>query len=155
MLKKDRENGIPVDGRAYCRELQTMKEKRKARRISERAEVAINPAGLDDPPLDKKIAHCLTEDISLSGMKIQSENFFPINSILKIQLSLKEPTRLINVLGKIRWVKKLKACEGFEMGIEIVGTSKEDQGVLKRHIEESPEMIKEKLSSWRANPRSA
>jgi hypothetical protein len=45
------------------------------------------------------------------------------------------------------WIKKLKACEVFEMGIEIVETSREDMGVLMRHIEESPEMIKEKPSS--------
>jgi len=132
-----------------------MKEKRRARRINERAAAAISLASLDYPPLDKKIAHCLTEDISIKGIKIQCEKFFPINSTLKIQLSLREPTRQINVLGKIRWVKKLKACEGFEMGIEIVGTSKEDLGVLKRHIDESPEMVKEKYASWKANPRSA
>ena len=132
-----------------------MKEKRKARRINERAEVAISPASPDYPHLEKKIAHCLTEDISIKGIRIQSEKFFPINSTLKIQLSLKEPTRLINVFGKIRWIRKLKACEVFEMGIEIVGTSKEDLGVLKRHIEESPEMLKEKYASWKANPRSA
>jgi hypothetical protein len=129
-----------------------MKEKRGARRIHERAEVAISPASLDYPHLDNKIAHCLTEDISIKGIKIQSEKFFPINSTLKIQLSLREPTRLINVLGKIKWIKKLKACEGFEMGIEIVGTSKEDFGILKRHLDESPEMVKEKYASWKANP---
>jgi hypothetical protein len=132
-----------------------MKEKRRARRINERAAAAISLASLDYPPFGKKIAHCLTEDISIKGIKIQCEKFFPINSTLKIQLSLREPTRQINVLGKIRWVKKLKACEGFEMGIEIVGTSKEDLGVLKRHIDESPEMVKEKYASWKANPRSA
>jgi len=124
-----------------------MKEKRRAKRINERAEVAISPASPDDPHLDKKIAHCLTEDISIKGIRIQCEKFFPINSILKIQLSLKEPTRLINVFGKIRWMRKLKACDVFEMGIEIVGTSKEDLGALKRHIEESPEMIKGKYAS--------
>jgi len=132
-----------------------MKEKRKARRINEKAAAAISLAGPDYPHLDKKIAHCLTEDISIKGIKIQCEKFFPINSTLKIQLSLKEPTRLINVLGKIRWIRKLKACEMFEMGIEIVGTSKEDLSVLKRHIEEIPGIDKEKYGSWRSNPRSS
>jgi predicted nucleotide-binding protein (sugar kinase/HSP70/actin superfamily) len=128
-----------------------MKEKRKAPRINEKAAVTISLAGLDYPHLDKKITHCLTEDISIKGIKIQSEKFLPINSILKIQLSLREPTRLINVLGKVRWIKKLKACEVFEMGIEIVETSREDMGVLKRHIEELPGMIKEKNCSWKTN----
>jgi Tfp pilus assembly protein PilZ len=121
-----------------------MKEKRAARRISEKTEVTISPASIDDLDLDKKVARCLTEDISIKGIKIQSEKFFPIDSILKIQLSLKDPTRLLNVWGKIRWVRKLKECEVFEMGIEIVGTSKEDFHVLKRHIEDSLETVKEK-----------
>ena len=146
---------MPREGTAYCAEVQAMKEKRKARRINERAAAAISLASLDYPHLDKKVAHCLTEDISIKGIKIQCEKFFPINSTLKIQLSLKEPTRLINVLGKIRWIRKLKACEMFEMGIEIVGTSKEDLSVLKRHIEEIPGIDKEKYYSWRSNPRSS
>jgi c-di-GMP-binding flagellar brake protein YcgR len=125
-----------------------MKEKRRARRISEKAEVTISPASPDNPELDNKVGRCLTEDISINGIKIQSEKFFPINSTLKIQLSLREPTRLLNVWGKIRWVKKLKECEVFEMGIEIVGTSKEDHGFLKRHIEDSLETVKEKNFSW-------
>ncbi|HUU39216.1 MAG TPA: PilZ domain-containing protein [Candidatus Desulfaltia sp.] len=125
-----------------------MKEKRAARRISEKAEVTISPVSLDCLEVDKKVAHCLTEDISVKGIRIQSEKFLPINSTLKILLSLNEPTRLINILGKIRWIRKLKACEVFEMGIEIVATSKEDSGALKHHIEESPEVIKEKKPSW-------
>src|SRR4030042_5266329 len=116
-----------------------MKEKRGATRISEKTEVTISPSGNDYPELDKKVGRCLTEDISIKGMKIQSERFLPINSTLKIQLSLRDPLRLLNVWGKIRWVRKLKACEVYEMGIEIVGTSKEDLGVLKRHIEASLE----------------
>jgi len=114
-----------------------MQDKRKAKRIAEKAPAAISPSSLGDPPVDKKITHCLTEDISIKGMKIQSENFFPMNSTLKIQLSLTEPARSINVVGKIRWIRKLKAGEVYEMGIEIVETSKSDLVVLKRHIEDA------------------
>jgi hypothetical protein len=88
--------------------------------------------------VDRKISHCLTEDISVKGIRIQSEKFLPLNSTLKIQLSLREPSRVLNILGKIRWIRKLKACEVFEMGIEIVETSKEDSGALKHHLDESP-----------------
>ena len=125
-----------------------MKEKRGARRINEKTEVTISPTSADDLDLDKKVARCLTENISIKGIKIQSEKFLPIDSVLKIQLALRDPTRLISVWGKIRWVKKLKACEVFEMGIEIVGTSREDIGILKRHIEDSLEAVKEKQSPW-------
>ncbi len=115
-----------------------MKEKRTGRRISEKAEVTISPSGPDSPDVDRKISHCLTEDISVKGIRIQSERFLPINSTLKIQLSLREPSRLLNILGKIRWVRKLKEGEVFEMGVEIIATSKLDLGALKHHIDESP-----------------
>ena len=126
-----------------------MQDKRTAKRINEKAPATISPSGYGDPETDKKFTRCLTEDISIKGMKIQSENFFPMNSTLKIQLSLKEPTRLINMVGKIRWIRKLKASEVFEMGIEIVGTSKEDQAALKRHIEETPGLVKEPRRPWK------
>ncbi len=126
-----------------------MQDKRKATRISEKAPASISPSGYGDPEIDKKLTRCLTEDISIKGIKIQSENFFPMNSTLKIQLSLKEPSRLINMVGKIRWIRKLKASEVYEMGIEIVGTSKDDLVALKRHIEESPGLIKEPRRPWK------
>lgn len=72
-----------------------------------------------------------------------------MNSTLKIQLSLKEPSRLINMVGKIRWIRKLKASEAYEMGIEIVATSREDQVALKHHIDESPGLVKERRRPWK------
>ena len=124
-----------------------MKEKRTARRIAEKTEVTISPAGVDNPEVEKKVDRCLTRDISIKGIRIQSEKFLPINSTLKIQLALRDPTRLLNVWGKIRWVKKLKECEVFEMGIEIVETSREDQCALERHIEDSVDAVKAKQFS--------
>jgi c-di-GMP-binding flagellar brake protein YcgR len=130
-----------------------IKDKRKAKRIAEKAPAAISPSGLGDFQTDKKITRCLTEDISIKGMKIQSESFFPMNSTLRIQLSLKERSRAIKVVGKIRWIRKLKVSELYEMGIEIVETSKKDQVVLERHIEDSPQMAREERRPWKANPR--
>jgi c-di-GMP-binding flagellar brake protein YcgR len=129
-------------------------DKRKARRIPEKAPAAIRPSFFDDTQADKKITHCLTEDISIRGMKIQSESFFPMNSTLRIQLSLKERARAINVVGKIRWIRKLKVSELYEMGIEIVETSRKDQSALERHIEDSPQTIKEERRPWKPNLRS-
>jgi hypothetical protein len=128
---------------------QAMRDKRKAARIAEKAPATISPSDYSDPETEKKLTRCLTQDISVMGIKIQSENFFPMNSTLRIQLSLKEPSRLINMVGKIRWIRKLKASDVYEMGIEIVGTSKEDHVALKRHIEDSPELAKEPRNPWK------
>jgi hypothetical protein len=138
MLNKGIAKANDLRTRVFGGEFQAMKEKRTARRVSEKVEVTINPSAPDSLEVDRKISHCLTEDISVKGIRIQSERFLPLNSTLKIQLSLREPSRVLNILGKIRWIRKLKACEVFEMGIEIVETSKEDSGALKHHIDRSP-----------------
>lgn len=126
-----------------------MQDKRKAKRIAEKAPATIRPSGYGDPETDRKLTCCLTQDISITGIKIQSENFFPMNSTLKIQLSLREPSRAINMVGRIRWIRKLKASDVYEMGIEIMDASKEDHVALKRHIEAAPGLVKEPRRPWK------
>jgi c-di-GMP-binding flagellar brake protein YcgR len=112
-----------------------MREKRKARRIKERAKVTITPLETYDLPAAGKIIRHTTRDISLGGIRIQSNQFLPINSTLKIELSLKSPMRLITAFGKVRWIKSSRNAESFEMGIEFIDTSQEIVQILKSHLE--------------------
>jgi c-di-GMP-binding flagellar brake protein YcgR len=114
-----------------------MKEKRKARRIKERAKVTITPLEAYDVPAAGKIIRHTTKDISLGGIRIQSNLFLPINSPLKIELSLTSPLRSITAYGKVRWIKSSRNAESFEIGIEFIDTSQEIIQILKDHIEGS------------------
>ena len=112
-----------------------MADKRKAQRIKEEAKVTIVLISKDSSSPGRKVIYHLTKDISLAGIKIQTNTFLPINSMIKIELSLKEPPRLITTIGMLRRVKSLYADELFEVGIEFVDTSKEIINTLKEHIE--------------------
>lgn len=97
--------------------------------------MTITPLESYDRPAAGKIIRHTTKDISLGGIRIQSNQFLPINSTLKIELSLKSPGRLITAYGRVRWIKSSRTAESFEMGIEFVDTSQEIIQVLKNHLE--------------------
>lgn len=116
-----------------------MGEQRRAKRIKEETKVTIKLISTDKLTPDKRISYHLTKDISSTGLRIFANTFLPINSILKIELSLTKPPRLISALGKVRWVKSRYADEMFEMGIEFMDTPHENIRALKEHIEEEEE----------------
>ena len=111
-------------------------EKRKAKRIIEENKVKITPISKDKLPSGKKIIYPLTKDISMGGVKILTNTFLPINTFLRIELSLKNAPRLIIAIGKVRWVKTHYAEELFETGIEFMEMSPGSNNVLKKHIDE-------------------
>ena len=116
-----------------------MIEKRKAIRIKEEYKVTTTEISKDKLPPDKKIIYGLTKDISSGGVRIQSNTFFPFNTLLKIELSLKDPPRLISAIGKVRWGKSSYTDELFDAGIEFVDMSPDNIKVLKEHIEKLKE----------------
>lgn len=113
-----------------------MAEKRRAKRVREEASVKITLVSRDILPAGKKISYNLTKDISSSGAKIQFNTFLPINTLLKIEIFVKEPPRLISAIGKVRWVKSLYADEWFEMGIEFVDASPEIIKILEEYVKQ-------------------
>lgn len=116
-----------------------MSEQRRAKRIKEETKVTIQLIPTDRLTPNKKISYHLTKDISSTGLRILANTFLPINSILKIDLSLTKPPRLISAFGKVRWIKSRYADELFEMGIEFVDTPQENIRILKEHIEKEEE----------------
>lgn len=119
-----------------------MSEQRRAKRVKEEAQVTIKLVPSETFTPDKKISYHLTKDISSTGLRILANTFLPINSTLKIDLTLTKPHKLISAFGKVRWIKSRYADELFELGIEFVDTPKDHIEALREHIEktESPEI---------------
>ena len=110
-----------------------MKEKRISRRKKEANKVKIEPISEDEIHSGKKFSFSITDDISLRGIKIMTETFFPIDTLLKIELSLAKTKKIITMTGKVRWVKKLDDRLN-EVGIEMVGTTKDNIKILFEHL---------------------
>jgi len=110
------------------------KERRKANRIKKEDRVTITPVYQFEAQQRKRFFNILSKDISLTGVKIQTDTFFPVDTILKIEISLTNPPRSISANGKVRWVKILSARELFEIGCEFVEMSIHDTKILKDYI---------------------
>lgn len=110
-------------------------EKRKVKRVKKESKITINVLSEDTVPRNKKIIYHLTKDISSKGAKIQTNTFLPINTLLRIELSLMKPPRVVKAIGRVRWVKSRYGDEKFEMGIEFTDTPRESIKALSKHIE--------------------
>jgi c-di-GMP-binding flagellar brake protein YcgR len=80
-----------------------------------------------------RISFSLTEDISLKGIKVISDAFFPIDTLLKIDLSLTELKDPLQLKGKVKWIKSHKE-DLYEIGIEFVEASSDQNRVLVNHM---------------------
>ncbi len=116
-----------------------IKEKRRAKRVKENAEVTITMTGQEDLSTSGRTTYQMAKDVSLFGIRILSNTFVPVNSTLKIDLTLGAQIKPITTFGKVRWVKSLYGDELFEMGIEFADTPLEISRILKDHIAGKPE----------------
>ncbi len=114
-----------------------MYEKRRAERLEQENEITIKIVSKGRLSPDKKIIYHISKDISSSGTRIQANAFLPVDTLLKIQLTLKQPPRMVTALGKVKWVRSLYADESFEAGLEFVDTSSETIELLAEYISQT------------------
>jgi len=111
-----------------------MPDKRREKRVPEETKVAIRILPEDRYEEDKSVVYALTKDISSGGVKILTDKMLPVDTLLRIELTLAKLRKLITVKGKVRWVNKLYDDEVFEMGLEFIDTPPESVILLLENI---------------------
>ena len=111
-----------------------MDEKRRAQRLEEENEITITivPGGKNPPK--EKIIYNYSKDISVSGAKIQAHIFLPVDTLLRIEMTLKSLRQMITVIGKVKWIKVVFEDESYEAGVEFVNTAGEAINKLENYI---------------------
>jgi len=102
-----------------------MKEKRKKERIKEFNEITITVISDGENLPEGKDMYNYSEDISVSGAKIRSNIILPVDTLLKIDFTLKNLQQQITAVGKIKWVKVIINDDYYEAGVEFVDTPDE------------------------------
>ena len=111
-----------------------MDEKRRTTRLKEENEVTITVVyGIHNLPKEKVINN-FSKDISASGVRIQAHLFLPVDTLLKIDITLKNMHQMITVMGKVKWIKIIYHGESYEEGVEFVNTPDEAIKKLKDYI---------------------
>jgi hypothetical protein len=121
------------NGHSEKEEYIVMAEKRKAPRLKEENEVTITVVS-GRHNLSKEVMHNRSQDISVSGARIQAHLFLPVDTLLKIDITLKNVHQMITVLGKVKWIKIIYDGESYEEGVEFVNTPDEAIKKLKDYI---------------------
>jgi hypothetical protein len=111
-----------------------MEEKRKAERLKDVNEITITVVSGGKNPPKEKILYNYSEDISVSGAKIQAHIFLPVDTLLKIDFTLKKLQQKITALGKVKWIKIIIEDKYYEAGVEFVNTPSEAIQKLKGYI---------------------
>ena len=99
-----------------------MENKRREKRIKEENKLICEIISCNSSLKHKKIFYTLTKDISLGGVNIRTDTFLPVDTVVKIELSLPKMHKVVCVKGRVKWVKSLYGDEVFELGLEFVDT---------------------------------
>jgi len=99
-----------------------MENKRREKRIKEENKLICEIVSGNKILKCKKIFYTLTKDISLGGVNIRTDTFLPVDTVVKIELSLPKMHKIVCIKGKVKWAKSLYGNEVFEIGLEFVDT---------------------------------
>jgi len=111
-----------------------MVEKRRVKRYKEDNDVAITIVSEKGENAKEKVVCSQSKDISLLGTKIQINYFLPVNSLLKLDFSLKDLYSKISAVGQVRWIKALFENKSYEAGVEFVETPAEEVEKREKYI---------------------
>jgi hypothetical protein len=70
----------------------------------------------------------LSDDLSLSGTKLNTDRFFPQGLNLNLELNIL--SKIINPVGKVIWSQPLPRSNRYQMGIEFIEINPQDKNYL-------------------------
>jgi hypothetical protein len=111
-----------------------MDEKRRERRLKDENDITVHIVPGGRWPLKEKFFYNYSKDISMSGARIHSHSFLPVDTHLIIEMKLKTLHQMITVLGKIKWTKDIFGGESFEAGVEFLNTPRDEIKKLTNYI---------------------
>jgi hypothetical protein len=99
------------------------KEQRREPRLEDVNELTIEPREAEKLGLERRKYYARTRDASPSGLKLECEVPFPVDTALDIRLQSPKTRKLIQATGKVKWVTELEEGKAYEIGLEFVDTS--------------------------------
>jgi hypothetical protein len=119
-----------------------MEERRKTPRLQEENEVTINiVSGEEDIAKEEMLYN--SKDISVYGAKIQGNILLPIDTIIKIDITLNDLQQKITTIGKVKWNKFIIENGYYEAGVEFIDAPDEEIQKLHGQMQKDDAFISE------------
>ena len=77
-------------------------------------------------------ASALTDDLSISGARLNADRLFPEGLNLNLELNIL--SKIINPVGKVIWSRPLASSNRFQMGIEFININPQHKNCLSDYI---------------------
>jgi len=61
----------------------------------------------------------IAQDLSQGGLRMLSSEFIPVHSLVSIQIQLKDREKVMDVQGRVVWVRYNPMTETYQMGLEF------------------------------------
>ncbi len=111
-----------------------MDERRKENRKQDAHKVDLKPYNDYLQTFLKRNSFALTENISLGGVKILTDTFLPLDSVVRLEINMARTNRKMNFPGKVRWIFAHSDAHIYEMGLEFVDKSAKSSTVLAEYL---------------------
>ena len=110
-------------------------DNRKDKRFLERNMVFIKSTSEGHEPVYGNGINAHTHDLSLSGARICTPQYFPVGSVVRIVIDLERTHQSIKVDGEIKWTKKSNENDDlFENGVEFMHSISQTLLSLIKHL---------------------
>ena len=110
-------------------------DNRKDKRFLERNTVFIKSTSEGHEPVYGYGINAHTYDISLSGARICTPQYFPVGSVVRIVIELERTHQSIKVDGEVKWTKKSEEDDDiFLSGVEFLNSISQTLLSLIKHL---------------------
>ncbi|MCX6569529.1 MAG: PilZ domain-containing protein [Candidatus Aminicenantes bacterium] len=110
-------------------------DNRKDKRFVERNTVFIKSTSEGHEPVYGNGINAHTYDISLSGARICTPQYFPVGSVVRIVIELERTHQSVKVDGEIKWTKKNEENDDlFNSGVEFLHSISQTLLSLIKHL---------------------
>jgi len=111
-----------------------MDERRKEERKQDAHKVDLKPYSDYMQTFIRRTSFALTENISQGGVKILTDTFLPLDSVVRLEINMARYNRKMTLPGKVRWVFEHEDTRIYEMGLEFVDKSQNNTVELKEYL---------------------
>jgi c-di-GMP-binding flagellar brake protein YcgR len=84
---------------------------------------------------DERTASHIAQDLSQGGLRMLSSEFIPVNSLVSIQIQLKDREKVMDVQGRVVWVRYNPMAETYQMGLEFTPDAAFQRAMISEFIQ--------------------